>query len=130
MLKSSLEKGKFDQDGLLKHFGRFGPAHLPAVLLPLLISFVRQSKNSREHFQLIFTAISGTRIRREHHQSYAQPGFRAETKKGAISGQFRLFSCVLKKTSARKTSAQPWYARKSGNSLAPKNKRRHQPFPE
>ena len=59
-------------------------------------------------------------FRREYHQSCAQPGFRAEKEKGAISGRFRLFSCVLgKKDGEKKTCAQPWYARKSGNSPAP-----------
>ena len=55
-------------------------------------------------------------IRREYHQSCAQPGFRAE-KKGAVSGHFLfIFLCLGAKKGRNKTRAQPWYARKSGKS--------------
>ena len=59
------------------------------------------------------------KVRREYHQSFAQPGFRTE-KKGAISGHFLLiFQCFRKKKGRqKKTCAQPGYARRSGNSPA------------
>ena len=63
------------------------------------------------------TLVFRTRLflRREYHQSFAQPGFRAENKR-AISGHFLLISvCLGRKSAGKKTRAQPWYARKSGN---------------
>ena len=41
----------------------------------------------------------------------------AQKKKGDISGHLHLLSCVLgQKKGGKKTCAQTWYARKSGNS--------------
>ena len=52
------------------------------------------------------------KLRREYHQSCAQPGFRAEQKRC----HFWAFSAYFPVFGARKTRAQPWYARKSGKS--------------
>ena len=65
----------------------------------------------------------GDRIRLEgslgkYHQSFAQPGFRAQ-KKAPFLAIFCLFPCVWGEKGKIKTRTQPWYARKSGKSPAP-----------
>ena len=76
---------------------------------------LKETNNTRKEFFCSNFGQDGY-IRREYHQSCAQPAFRAEKKRC----RFRAFSAHSPvfgaKKGRKKTRAQPWYARKSGKS--------------